>query len=40
MEIKFRGQRIDNNEWVYGYYRKGTNIQCYTTILDFTNLLL
>ena len=24
MEIKFRGQRIDNNEWVYGYYRKNT----------------
>ena len=21
-EIKFRGQRIDNNEWVYGYYVK------------------
>jgi uncharacterized phage protein (TIGR01671 family) len=20
MEIKFRGQRIDNNEWVFGYY--------------------
>jgi len=19
-EIKFRGQRIDNNEWIYGYY--------------------
>lgn len=24
IEIKFRGQRIDNNEWVYGYYRKNT----------------
>lgn len=23
-EIKFRGQRIDNNQWVYGYYRKNT----------------
>jgi len=22
-EIKFRGKRIDNNEWVYGYYVKG-----------------
>jgi hypothetical protein len=22
MEIKFRGQRIDNNEWVYGFYVK------------------
>ena len=21
-EIEFRGQRIDNNEWVYGYYVK------------------
>jgi hypothetical protein len=21
-EIKFRGQRIDNDEWVYGYYVK------------------
>lgn len=20
--IKFRGKRIDNNEWVYGYYYK------------------
>lgn len=19
-EIKFRGKRLDNNEWVYGYY--------------------
>jgi uncharacterized phage protein (TIGR01671 family) len=22
-EIKFRGKRIDNGEWVYGYYYKG-----------------
>jgi len=22
MEIKFRGQRVDNKEWVYGYYFK------------------
>lgn len=21
-EIKFRGKRIDNNEWVYGYYHR------------------
>jgi uncharacterized phage protein (TIGR01671 family) len=21
-EVKFRGQRVDNNEWVYGYYVK------------------
>lgn len=26
-EIKFRGQRIDNNEWVYGYYVKDTKGQ-------------
>ena len=19
-EIKFRGKRVDNNQWVYGYY--------------------
>lgn len=24
-EIKFRGQRIDNNEWVYGYFVKAPN---------------
>jgi len=22
-EIKFRGKRTDNNEWVYGYFYKG-----------------
>ena len=22
-EIKFRGQRVDTNEWVYGYLSKG-----------------
>ena len=31
-EIKFRGQRIDNNEWIYGYYvkdpRGGNRIYC------------
>ncbi len=27
MEIKFRGKRIDNGEWVYGYYVEGVNPQ-------------
>lgn len=25
-EIKFRGKRLDNNEWVFGYYSKSTPI--------------
>jgi uncharacterized phage protein (TIGR01671 family) len=28
-EIKFRGKRIDNGEWVYGYYVKSTNDRAY-----------
>ena len=24
-EIKFRGKRVDNGEWVYGYYLKNKN---------------
>lgn len=27
-EIKFRGKRIDNNEWVYGYFVKDPKGQC------------
>ena len=27
-EIKFRGQRIDNNAWVYGYFVKVPNGEC------------
>ncbi|MFS0837251.1 YopX family protein [Paenibacillus sp. 1P03SA] len=26
--IKFRGKRIDNGEWVYGYYVKGATRHC------------
>jgi len=25
-EIKFRGKREDNNEWVYGFYKKKRNV--------------
>ncbi|HWY09704.1 MAG TPA: hypothetical protein VN026_00190, partial [Bacteroidia bacterium] len=25
-EIKFRGKRIDNNEWVYGSYHKNVGV--------------
>jgi len=28
-EIKFRGQRIDNNHWVYGYLIRTSIGQCY-----------
>lgn len=39
MEIKFRGQRIDNNEWVYGslIYREPTpmNEKIYAAIIIF-----
>lgn len=28
-QIKFRGLRVDNNEWVYGYYYKLTESQHY-----------
>ena|SRR3990172_3690054 len=28
-EIKFRGKRIDNGEWVYGYIVKSVNDRCY-----------
>jgi hypothetical protein len=27
-EFKFRGKRIDNNEWVVGYYVKGATRHC------------
>jgi len=27
-EIKFRGKRIDNDEWVYGYFVKTPNGEC------------
>lgn len=31
-EIKFRGKRIDNNEWVYGYFTKNHKSgKCYIT---------
>lgn len=29
MEIKFRGQRIDTKEWVYGYFVKAWDGTCY-----------
>jgi len=35
-EIKFRGQRIDNEEWVYGFYNyvfeRGYNSQSYDDV--------
>lgn len=31
-EIKFRGKRLDNGEWVYGYFNKNEeNGKCYIT---------
>lgn len=30
-KIKFRGKRVDNGEWVYGYYTIGTPIHHYIT---------
>lgn len=27
--IKFRGKRVDNGEWVYGYYMLGLNAESY-----------
>ena len=37
-EIKFRGQRIDNKEWVYGFYNytfeRGHNSQSYDDVPD------
>lgn len=34
-EILFRGKRIDNGEWVYGYYKVGINGR--TTIFDLSS---
>lgn len=36
-ETLFRGKRIDNGEWVYGYYAKYRNIrnEVYTAILQY-----
>ena len=28
-EIKFRGQRVDNSEWVFGYFVKAWDNSCY-----------
>lgn len=33
-EIKFRGKRIDNGNWVYGYYVKSVNDRAY--IISYT----
>lgn len=31
-EIRFRGRRVDNGEWVYGYYVKSANDRAYIII--------
>ena len=36
-EIKFRGQRIDNNEWIYGYYVKDPKGQHRIYLQPFEN---
>ena len=42
-EILFRGKRVDNNEWVYGYLRSYDEINNYyvdkKTVGQFTGLL-
>lgn len=35
MEIEFKAQRIDNKEWVYGYFIKNKNGECYIKDTDY-----
>ncbi|NML70000.1 hypothetical protein HHL23_09325 [Chryseobacterium sp. RP-3-3] len=36
-EIKFRGQRVDNSEWVFGFYAGAPGTSC-VNILTYENL--
>lgn len=35
-EILFRGKRVDNDEWVYGYYVKHDRVKVYFSALNLT----
>lgn len=35
-EIKFRGRRVDNGEWVYGFLAGRAEIRVYHTYINYT----
>ena len=37
-EIIFRGRRIDNGEWIYGYYSGPVGIICDHSICDINSV--
>ncbi|ASJ54220.1 hypothetical protein BP422_12080 [Brevibacillus formosus] len=39
-EIKFRGKRIDNGEWVYGYFLYGAILDQYVIWTDHENWIV
>ena len=38
-EILFRGKRIDNGEWITGYYAKQSNHACFANELKYTHFI-
>lgn len=38
-EILFRGKRIDNGEWITGYYTKQSNHACFANELKYTHFI-
>lgn len=39
-ETLFRGKRVDNGEWVYGYYATQSNHACFQSELKYTSFIL
>ena len=38
-EILFRGKRVDNGEWITGYYAKQSNHTCFANELKYTHFI-
>lgn len=39
-ETLFRGKRVDNGEWMYGYYATQSNHACFQSELKYTSFIL